>query len=154
MFFLFLSSLTSYFKYIRFFSILFPGLSTYHGGGGSQFSCPMDALRAYLGTRDRWFGNRSPLFLDSNGRVPTRAWFLGRFHAFFGFNKSGHSMRSGGASAMAQAGIPLEIIQDTGRWSSEAFKTYVRDHPVLRLRARVEHPIARYWHIGAFVNFS
>lgn len=55
---------------------------------------------------------------------------------------------------MAQAGLPLEFIQDAGRWSSEAFKSYVRDHPVLRLRARTDHPIATYWHAGAFVNFS
>lgn len=117
-------------------------------------SCPIGALGAYLNTRDRWFGDRSPLFLDSHGKVLTRSWFLKRFHAFFGHNKLGHSMRSGGASAMAQAGLPLEFIQGAGRWSSEAFKSYVRDHPVLRLRARADHPIATYWHAGAFVNFS
>lgn len=55
---------------------------------------------------------------------------------------------------MAQAGILLEIIQDTGRGSTKAFKSYICDHPVLRLRAWLDHPLARYWHAGAFVNFS
>lgn len=55
---------------------------------------------------------------------------------------------------MAQAGLPLEHIQDAGRWSSEAFKTYVRDHPVLRMRAQLNHPMALYWHAGAFVEFN
>lgn len=114
----------------------------------------MQALRAYLNTRDIRFEGKWQLFIDSKGQVPTRSWFLKRFHLFFGKNKSGHSMRSGGASAMAQAGIPLENIQDTGRWSSEAFKSYVRDHPILRLKARLDNPIAQYWHTGAFVNFT
>lgn len=119
-----------------------------------SFRCPIEALKCYLVKRDRLFENRGPLFLNSLGNVPTRAWFLKRFYAFFASNKSGHSMRAGGASAMAQAGLPMEIIQDTGRWSSEAFKTYVRDHPVLRLRARAENPLSRYWHTGAYVTFS
>lgn len=63
-------------------------------------------------------------------------------------------MRAGGASAMAQAGLEMEIIQDTGRWSSEAFKSYVRDHPMLRIRARMDNPLSRYGHTGAYVNFS
>lgn len=55
---------------------------------------------------------------------------------------------------MAQAGLEMEIIQDTGRWSSEAFKSYVRDHPMLRIRARMDNPLSRYGHTGAYVNFS
>lgn len=117
-------------------------------------ACPVTALKDYISSRDRLHPSAPHLFLTQQGRPPTRSWFLKRFHLFFGNNKSGHSMRSGGASAMAQAGLPLDHIQDAGRWSSEAFKTYVRDHPILRLRAHVDHPLALYWHTGAYVNFN
>jgi hypothetical protein len=37
-----------------------------------------------------------------------------------------HSLRIGGASAMAAAGIPHYVIQKTGRWKSLAFLNYIR----------------------------
>ena len=36
-----------------------------------------------------------------------------------------HSFRMGGASAAAAAGIPYFVIQQLGRWKSEAFKSYI-----------------------------
>lgn len=39
---------------------------------------------------------------------------------------SSHSLRIGGASALAAAGVPDYVIQDMGRWKSLAFLTYVR----------------------------
>ena len=39
---------------------------------------------------------------------------------------SSHSLRIGGASALAAAGVPDYIILDMGRWKSLAFLTYVR----------------------------
>lgn len=41
-------------------------------------------------------------------------------------NYSGHSFRRGGATTMARAGIPPEIIQIQRRWRSDAYKLYVQ----------------------------
>ena len=37
-----------------------------------------------------------------------------------------HSLRIGGASAMAAAGLPDYLIQKMGRWKSLAFLMYIR----------------------------
>lgn len=115
--------------------------------------CPVAALKAYLPMRDTQFPQLPYLLVTSKGKRPTRSWFLQRFHEFFDHNKSGHSLRSGGATALGQAGMPMEFIQIAGRWSSEAFRIYVRDHPLLMLGARREHPLALANHAGAFVAF-
>ena len=39
---------------------------------------------------------------------------------------SSHSLRIGGASALAAAGVPDYLIRDMGRWRSLTFLTYVR----------------------------
>jgi len=39
---------------------------------------------------------------------------------------SSHSLRIGGASALAAAGVPDYLIMDMGRWRSLTFLTYVR----------------------------
>lgn len=39
---------------------------------------------------------------------------------------SSHSLRIGGVSALAAAGVPDYVIRDMGRWKSLAFLTYVR----------------------------
>lgn len=117
-------------------------------------ACPVDALLRYLAMRDLYFISSPFLFLTSRGSPPTRAWFLSRFRRFFAKEKSGHSMRSGGASALARAGFPLDYIQDVGGWSSEAFKTYVRDHPILRLPLQRKYPMVLDGHVGAEVHFS
>ena len=44
---------------------------------------------------------------------------------------AGHSLRAGGATFFAAAGWPDDRIQALGRWSSEAFRIYIRKHPVL-----------------------
>lgn len=36
-----------------------------------------------------------------------------------------HSLRHGGASAYAAAGVPLHVIKEFGRWQSEAFMVYI-----------------------------
>lgn len=117
-------------------------------------ACPVTALSRYLLRRDARFSSDLPLFLDAGGTPPTRSWFLTRFWVLFSSNKLGHSMRSGGATALAQAGLPLEHIQDLGRWSSEAFKTYVRGHPIMRLAATRAHPLSINGHLGAQVIFD
>jgi len=80
------------------------------------------------------------LFVHANGTIPTKAWFL-RILQYKLPNSSGKSLRRGGATAMAQAGASPQQIQEAGRWSSEAWKIYVRDHPALAaiLRTRADN---------------
>ncbi|THU78768.1 hypothetical protein K435DRAFT_699464 [Dendrothele bispora CBS 962.96] len=45
---------------------------------------------------------------------------------FFEGNKS---IRSGGATGLAEIGVPLHLIRATGRWASETFHIYIRKNP-------------------------
>jgi hypothetical protein len=85
----------------------------------------------YLSLRDRLFPFRAELWLTSKGTIPTRSWFLRILHRHLSGNIGGQSLRAGGATALAEAGIPPHLIQAIGRWSSEAFNIYIRKHPVL-----------------------
>jgi hypothetical protein len=38
---------------------------------------------------------------------------------------NGHSFRKGGAQSLAEAGIPTDIIQVMGRWTSDCYKLYI-----------------------------
>ncbi|KAL1667665.1 hypothetical protein GGF50DRAFT_48123 [Schizophyllum commune] len=52
----------------------------------------------------------------------------------FDFYLPGHKadrLFEGNPTAMAEAGVPLHLIQNTGRWASSAFERYIRKHPVL-----------------------
>ena len=57
---------------------------------------------------------------------------LGFNHEFF----STHSLRIGGASALAAAGVPDYIIQTMGRWKSLAFLMYIRLAGVVGIQCR------------------
>nr|VWP00839.1 Cysteine protease [Ganoderma boninense] len=92
---------------------------------------PLDAFTAYLSSRDTNFPFHPQLWLKANGTSPTRRWFITRLKTFFPADVSGHSMRSGGATALAVAGVPASSIQAIGRWSSDAWQLYIRKHPVL-----------------------
>jgi hypothetical protein len=84
----------------------------------------------YLALRDHRFPLRAELWLKEDGSIPTRAWFLRFLRRHFSGDVGGHSLRAGGATALAEAGIPPHIIQAIGRWSSDAFQIYIRRHPV------------------------
>jgi len=99
---------------------------------GDQFSFPtLIHFQHYLTSRDRLFPLASPLWLTSSGTVPTRSFFVSRLKAFFPHDVSGHSLRAGGATMLAERGAAPHIIQAAGRWSSDAFQTYVRKNPFL-----------------------
>ncbi|KAH9950544.1 hypothetical protein B0H21DRAFT_673146, partial [Amylocystis lapponica] len=72
---------------------------------------PLAAFARYVAARDRRFGLRHELWLRADGSVPTRGWFVRRLRAFFPRDISGHSMRSGGATALAEAGTAPALIQ-------------------------------------------
>ncbi|KAF9040841.1 hypothetical protein BJ165DRAFT_1329972, partial [Panaeolus papilionaceus] len=66
----------------------------------------------YLKIRDERFPYLSPLWLTSAGQVPTRSFFISCIRNFnFGDLISGQSMRAGGATALAQLGVPPHLIQ-------------------------------------------
>ena len=50
---------------------------------------------------------------------------------FFADDVAGQSMRSGGATSLAENGVPPNLIQAIGRWASSAFQIYIRKNPVL-----------------------
>lgn len=98
-------------------------------------TCPVQTLMRYVVVRDSAFIVNPFLLVRSNGYIPTRSWFMKRLQLVFGNERSGHSMRAGGATAYAQAGIRMETIQRMGRWKSDAFESYIRGHPLLNLLA-------------------
>lgn len=92
---------------------------------------PHKRFLMYLRARDTKFPFSSPLWLTSQGTVPTRSFFIRRLRRFFNADTAGQSLRAGGATSLAENGVPPSIIQAIGRWASDAFKIYVRKNPVL-----------------------
>ena len=92
---------------------------------------PDAPFRKYLTSRDKLFPFHPELWLRADGSVPTCSWFIRRLWLHFPSDVAGHSLRAGGATALAQAGIPPHIIQAIGRWASDTFQIYIRQHPVL-----------------------
>lgn len=92
---------------------------------------PVLMFAKYLSSRDRLFPLSSPLWIRQSGSVPTRNFFISRLRAYFESDVAGQSMRAGGATSLAEHGVPPSLIQFMGRWSSEAFFIYIRKSPVL-----------------------
>jgi hypothetical protein len=92
---------------------------------------PFAPFTHYLHLRDRRFPFHPHLWLRADGSIPTRRWFINRLRRHFPNTIGGHSLRAGGATALADAGVSTHIIQAVGRWSSDAFKIYIRRHPTL-----------------------
>ena len=93
---------------------------------------PHGLFLQYLACRDATFPLHPFLWVRADGSVPTRAWFLRRFRlAFPSSTFSGHSLRAGGATSLAAAGVSPAQIQAIGHWSSSAWQCYVRKNPTL-----------------------
>ena len=102
---------------------------------------PFSRFLSYLTSRDGLFPLHPELWLTSRGSVPTRHWFISRLRVIFpSKDYAGHSLRSGGATSLAEAGVDLALIQAIGRWSSSAFKIYIRKNPVVLHAALVGRP--------------
>jgi hypothetical protein len=93
---------------------------------------PVDLLREYASIRDSLHGPRPPLFIRADGSIPTRSWFSSIFFTFLSQDYGGHSARAGGATYYASLGLSESVIQAIGRWSSAAWKIYIRDNPTIR----------------------
>jgi hypothetical protein len=92
---------------------------------------PLSTFKSYLSVRDARFPLKPELWLRANGSIPTRSWFIQQLRTFFPSDIAGQSMRAGGATTLAEAGVPSDQIQAIGRWASEAWKIYIRKNPVL-----------------------
>lgn len=102
-------------------------------GRKNDDTCPIKTLIEYTLIRDKKFPINPFWLLREDGRQPSRTWFMNRLKNVFGNTRSGHSLRAGGATAYAQNGMDMDTIQSIGRWSSKAFRTYIRTHPLLNL---------------------
>ena len=92
---------------------------------------PLTHFSKYLDSRDSKHPMASALWLTEAGLVPTRSFFMNRLRQFFAKDVGGQSMRAGGATVLAEHGVPPSIIQACGRWASEAFLIYIRKNPTL-----------------------
>ena len=93
---------------------------------------PVTLLAEYVALRDTRHGAHSALFLREDGSHPTRSWFDSKFLTVLDRRFGGHSPRAGGATFYAGLGVSESIIQALGRWSSAAWKIYIREHPLIR----------------------
>lgn len=94
---------------------------------------PYQTLLAYLNFRRAQTKIPSdPLFVDDSNRPITRFTFQKHLKSVLllsGFPAdlfSTHSFRIGAATTATQKGLSQPQIQTLGRWSSEAFKSYIR----------------------------
>ena len=92
---------------------------------------PLLFFQEYIASRDSLFPLASPLWLTSKGKIPTRDFFIKRLRLFFSNDIAGQSMRAGGATSLAENGVPPSLIQLLGCWSSDAFLIYIRKNPIL-----------------------
>ena len=93
---------------------------------------PVSLLHEFVCIRDKIHGARRALFLREDGSHPTRAWFESKLFSFVDRSFGGHSPRAGGATFYAALGLSESVIMALGRWSSEAWKIYIRDNPCVR----------------------
>ena len=87
--------------------------------------CPVRAIIRFLRRRGT---HPAPLFIYQNGTYLTRQRIrdlLARSLPFLA-NVNTHSFCRGGASALADAGVPGHVIQILGRWKSGAYTHYVQ----------------------------
>ena len=92
---------------------------------------PLSFFKKYLSSRDKLFPFSTDLWLRANGSRPSRSFFIRRMKIFFSSDVAGQSMRAGGATSLAENGVPPNLIQAIGRWASSAFQIYIRKNPVL-----------------------
>ena len=72
-----------------------------------------------------------PLWLTSKETIPTHHFFISHMHHYFNCDIASQSIRAGGATSLAEHGVPTSLIQLMGWWSSQAFLIYIRKNPVL-----------------------
>jgi hypothetical protein len=75
--------------------------------------------------------HKSPWQLNMQKHADTD-WFYNKLRTNMGKSMEGlgpSSFRAGGLTHMASVGVPLDQLQLLGRWESDAWKRYLRNHP-------------------------
>lgn len=93
--------------------------------------CPIALLRAFLEIRANCTHNSNKLFIHFNGTPLTNYQFRSILQKSLKFCEvplhiRTHSFRIGRATEMAINGVPDDIIQKNGRWSSMSYLRYIR----------------------------
>jgi hypothetical protein len=107
----------------------------------SDVTCPVAALRWMMQGNN----NESNLLFYTSKGIATRSWFISHLNHMISKDAglSGHSLRRGGASFAAAQGLTHEQIMRLGRWSSNSFRIYLRNHPqldaIIRLNPTIVH---------------
>ena len=97
--------------------------------------CPCSALANYLSLRPPMLSQS--LFLVLLGAPVTRNFFveilrkLILYTPYFGLNINTHSFRIGRTTDLVLGGCSDAFIQKAGRWSSTAYKKYIRPQTVV-----------------------
>ena len=96
-------------------------------------TCPVMAMQRYLGIREQAGALSSDhLFITNTGQVVSRHIFLFYLRkaltraGFESKHYSGHSFRIGAATTAAAQRIESHLIMRLGRWSSDAYRVYIR----------------------------
>ena len=72
----------------------------------NPFPCDLMLLfHLYIHSCNCLFPLSSPLWLKSNGDIPTRSFFMRQLQGFFDKDVGGQSMRAGGATSLAENGV-------------------------------------------------
>jgi len=97
-----------------------------------EITDPVSLLCEYTFLCDRHHGACAALFIQEDGHYPSQSWFDAKFFLILGHNYGGHSPCAGGATFFASLGLSKDVIQAIGRWSSRAWKIYIRDNPLVQ----------------------
>ena len=99
------------------------------GSTHSRPLCPVNAFKEFLEARPP---SPEPLVITENASPLLKEAFVSEISRALetaSLNPAlyaGHSFRIGAATSAVAAGIPAHMIQTLGRWSSDAFKLYIR----------------------------
>ena len=97
-------------------------------GRNNSALCPVEALLKYLHFRG---GSPGPPFIFPDGSPLTRDLLNSKIRNLLVScgvvgDYMGHSFRIGAATTAARVGLPDHLIKTLGRWSSDAYKLYIR----------------------------
>ena len=110
-------------------------------GHGNGYTDPVFLIELMLKIRSKLAIKRkklelqqsSYLFMLANGAPVSRSdiktiltTFVQKTHLSNPERYKGHSFRIGGATSLAQRGVPSHLIQIFGRWKSDCYKLYIR----------------------------
>ena len=111
----------------------------------SHTICPVRWVWVYLQSRRESYG---PIFMFRNGRFLVRNDIAKLIkNSLDEINLNTHSLWAGGATNLANLGVPDYVIQIMGRWRSDAYKRYLHfsDAYISQLHARMATPRTANW---------